>query len=223
MTSRGKFCGGEAKFWGAVALPGTPLALPLVLRVFANAMLWWSPQNLFLFADSAVKFFITNLASIEKVGLEKVGLTKQQMSTDKTVSDWIRTESNFGQIRTESNFGQIRTGSECNLYENWRIRTGLDWQIFSCIFVIILNTSKSLVVIRFYRFSQSMGVYFAINGKRSAETILQFELNCIHLCEHITLSSAVTAFFSLDLGFFLFYLRFCFFLLKICFFWLWSN
>jgi len=39
MTSRGKFCGGEAKFWGAVALPGTPLALPLVLRVFANAML----------------------------------------------------------------------------------------------------------------------------------------------------------------------------------------
>jgi len=78
-----------------------------------------------------VKFFITNLASIEKVGLEKVGLekvglTKQQMSTDRTVSEWIRTESNFGQIRTESNFGQIRTGSECNLYENWRIRTGLD-------------------------------------------------------------------------------------------------
>jgi len=46
----------------------------VVLRVFANAMLWYSPQNLFLFGDSAVKCFITNLASIGKVGLEKVGL-----------------------------------------------------------------------------------------------------------------------------------------------------
>jgi len=40
-----------------------------------------------------------------------------EMSTDRTGSDWIRTDANFG---------RIRTGSDCNFFENWRIRTGSD-------------------------------------------------------------------------------------------------
>jgi len=28
--------------------------------------------------------------------------------------------------RTEANIGRIRTGSDCNFFENWRIRTGSD-------------------------------------------------------------------------------------------------
>ena len=45
-----------------------------------------------------------------------------EMSTDQ---NWIRTEANFG---------RIRTGSDCNFFENWRIRTGSDWKnlLFWC-------------------------------------------------------------------------------------------
>jgi len=45
------------------------------------------------------------------------------MSTDRSGSDWIRTEANFG---------PSRTGSDCNLFQNWRIRTGTDWENFYC-------------------------------------------------------------------------------------------
>jgi len=41
--------------------------------------------------------------------------------------------------------------------------------------VIILNVSKILVVIRYYRFAKWQ-YYFTINGKNSAENILPFEL-----------------------------------------------
>jgi len=41
--------------------------------------------------------------------------------------------------------------------------------------MIILNVSKILVVIRFYRFAKCQ-CYFTINHKSSAETILPFEL-----------------------------------------------
>jgi len=50
------------------------LSMTVVLMVFAYSMLWYSPQNFILFADSTRTFFITNLASIKKVGLKKVGL-----------------------------------------------------------------------------------------------------------------------------------------------------
>jgi len=40
-----------------------------------------------------------------------------EMSTDRTRS---------GGIKTEAKFGQIKTGSDCNFFENWRIRTGSD-------------------------------------------------------------------------------------------------
>ena len=78
-----------------------------------------------------------------------------EMSTDKTGSDWFRTEANFG----------------------W-IRTGSDWRNSCCFDVIIRNISKMLVAIRFYRFAKSWQcrIYFSINGKSSAETILQLEL-----------------------------------------------
>jgi len=39
MTSRGKFLGGQAKFWGGSGPPGTPLAPPLC------AALWVSTRD----------------------------------------------------------------------------------------------------------------------------------------------------------------------------------
>ena len=41
------------------------------------------------------------------------------MCRDRNGSDWIRTEANFG---------RIRTASDCNFFENWRMRTGSDWE-----------------------------------------------------------------------------------------------
>jgi len=40
-----------------------------------------------------------------------------EMSTDRTGSDWIRTERNFG---------RNRTGSEWNFFDDWWIRNGSD-------------------------------------------------------------------------------------------------
>ena len=81
----------------------------------------------------------------------------------------------------------FRTGSDCNFFENWRIRSGSDWQNFSCIYVIILNIWKILVVIRFYRFAKSE----CILPWMAKVLLRQFcNSNCIHLYEHITLSSS---------------------------------
>ena len=57
-------------------------------------------------------------------------------------------------IRTEANFGRIRAGSDCNFFQNWRIRTGSDSENFCYFSVIILKISKSVVVIRFHRFAK---------------------------------------------------------------------
>ena len=54
--------------------------------------------------------------------------------------------------------------------------------------MIILNVSKILVVIRFYRYAKWQ-CNFAINGKSSAETILLFELYP-RLPTYITLRSS---------------------------------
>ena len=73
----------------------------------------------------------------------------------------------------------------------WKLadRTGSDWQNFSCIFVIILNISKVLVVIRFCRFAK----WDCILPWMAIALLRQFFIsNCIHLCEHITLSSSST-------------------------------
>jgi len=66
---------------------------------------------------------------------------------------WARIRTGSEWIRTEGNFGRIRTRSDCNLF-NWRSRTGgLDRTEKICCFdVIILTTSKILVVMWFYRF-----------------------------------------------------------------------
>ena len=61
-----------------------------------------------------------------------LGETKgQRWARDRTGSDWIRTEANFG-----------------------RMRTGSDWVNFCCFNVIILKISKILVVIPFHRFAK---------------------------------------------------------------------
>jgi len=72
-------------------------------------------------------------------------------------------------------WARIRTGSDRNFFETWRIRSGSDWENIFCFKVIILNVSKILVVIQFYRFAEWQ-CNFAINDKCSAETILPFEL-----------------------------------------------
>jgi len=93
---------------------------------------------------------------------------------------WARIRSGSDWIKTETNFGRIRAGSDCNSFENWRIRTGSDWENFCCFNVIILKISKILVVIRFNWFAK-WWCTFCLNG-----TILQFK----HLCSHIRLSSS---------------------------------
>ena len=68
---------------------------------------------------------------------------------------------------------------ELQFFENWRIRTGSDWENFCYFNVIILKTPKILVLIRFHRFVKPVNgsVYFAIKCKNSPGTILQFELH----------------------------------------------
>jgi len=48
---------------------------------------------------------------------------QQRCARIRTGSDWITTEANFG---------RIRTGSDCNFFENWRIRTGSEWKNVCC-------------------------------------------------------------------------------------------
>jgi len=43
----------------------------------------------------------------------------QRSAHIRTGSDWIRSEANFG---------RNRTGSDCNFFENWRIKTGSHWE-----------------------------------------------------------------------------------------------
>ena len=73
-------------------------------------------------------------------------------------------------------WARIRTGSDCNFFEDWRIRTGSDWENIFFFIVTILNVSKILVVIPFYRLAKWQ-CNFAINDKSSAEAILPFELH----------------------------------------------
>ena len=89
-------------------------------------------------------------------------------------------------IRDEHGSGLDRTGSGLKPIFG-RIRAGSDWQNFSCIYVIILNISKILVVTRFYRFAK----WECILPWMAKALLRQFcNSNCIHLCEHITLSSS---------------------------------
>ena len=67
-----------------------------------------------------------------------------------TYQRWARIRTGWDWIKTEANFCQIRTWSDCNFFENWRMRSGLDWENFCCFNVIILKISKILVVMRFH-------------------------------------------------------------------------
>ena len=99
-----------------------------------------------------------------------------EMSTDRTGSDFIRTEANFGRIWARSGLH----------FFYWRIKTGLEWENFFCIYVIIVNISKILVVIRFYRCVK----WECIFPWMAKALLRQFcNSNCIHLCAHIMLSS----------------------------------
>jgi len=56
--------------------------------------------------------------------------------------------------QTNQRWARIRTGSDCNFFDNWRTRTGSDWENFCCFNVIILKISKIMVVIWFHRFAK---------------------------------------------------------------------
>ena len=96
--------------------------------------------------------------------LEAIYTRDQRWTRIRIGSDWIRTEAYFG---------RIRTGSDCNFLDR---KTGSDWENILCFNVIILNVSKILVLIRFYRYAKWQ-CNFAINDKSSAGTILPFLLN----------------------------------------------
>jgi len=34
--------------------------------------------------------------------------------------------------QTNQRWARIRTGSDCNFFDNWRTRTGSDWENFCC-------------------------------------------------------------------------------------------
>jgi len=100
---------------------------------------------------------------------------------------WAHIRTGIGQDQDWSQFWPDRTGSDCNFFENWRIKTVSDRQNFSCICVIILNISTILVVIQFYRLAK----WKCILPWMAKALLRQFcNSNCTHLCEHITLSSS---------------------------------
>jgi len=82
----------------------------------------------------------------------------------------------WARIWSEATFGRIRTGSYCNISEIWRIRTGSDWENFSCFKVIrLLRTYQKFQLSLDFTDLLNGSVHLAINGKISAETILQFD------------------------------------------------
>jgi len=87
----------------------------------------------------------------------------------------------MGRIRTEA---RTRTGSDCNFFQNWRIRTASDSENFCCFNVIILKTSKILVVIRFHRIAKWQCIFC----HQMQKLCWDYFANCIHCCLHITLS-----------------------------------
>jgi len=99
---------------------------------------------------------------------------------------WERVRTGSDWFRTEANFGRIRIGSDCIFFENWRIRAGSDWENFCCFNVIILNISKIVGVIRFYRFVKVVHILPLM-----AKALLGiFGIsNCIHPCPYITIIS----------------------------------
>jgi len=80
--------------------------------------------------------------------LFRIKMNSRLSAEMSTGQDWIELD------QTEANFVGNGTGSDYNFFENGWIRTGLNWQIFIILIVIILNISKILVVIRFYRFAK---------------------------------------------------------------------
>jgi len=87
---------------------------------------------------------------------DRVSRQKQWCVTypHRTEQRWARISNGSDCIRTEANFCRIRTGLDCSFFEKWRIRTGLDWENFCDFNANIINISRILVVIRFYRFAK---------------------------------------------------------------------
>jgi len=82
----------------------------------------------FVAAFDAEAFNCTELLKSYLVGGNRI-TNFQRWARIRTGSDWIRTEANFG---------RIRTGLDCNFFEDWRSRTGSDWENIFCFNVIIL-------------------------------------------------------------------------------------
>ena len=98
------------------------------------------------------------------------------MSTDQ---DWIGLDQDW------SHFWPDQDWIGLQFFEIWRITTGSDWENF-CFNVIILNISKISVVIR----PIGLMVVYILPSMAKALLGQFYNLNCIHLCPHITLSSS---------------------------------
>jgi len=81
-----------------------------------------------------------------------------------------------------------RTASHCNLFQNWRTRTGSDWEIFVVLMWLFWNYQQFYLWSDFTGF-RNVSVYFAIKCKNSVVDFF-FNSNCIHLYSHITLTSS---------------------------------
>ena len=93
----------------------------------------------------------------------------QEMSTDQ---DWIWLDQNWSQFWPDQDW--------IGLQFFWKF-ANQDWIVLRKFLLFRCDCSehiKMLVANRFYRFAKSRQcrTYFSINGKRSAETISQFEL-----------------------------------------------
>jgi len=68
-----------------------------------------------------------------------------EMSTDQ---HWIGLDQDWSQFWPDQDWIGLQ------FFENWRIRTGSDWENFCRFNVIILKISKILVLNRFHRFAK---------------------------------------------------------------------
>ena len=114
-----------------------------------------------------------------------------EMSTDQ---DWIGLDQDWSQFWPDQDWIGLQ------FFENWRIRTGSDWENIWCFCVIIMNISKLLVVIRFHRIanwsciyktSNRLVVYILPSISKALLGIL-WNSNCIHRYPHITLILVAT-------------------------------
>ena len=98
-----------------------------------------------------------NLAEQDWIGFNflqiRIGLRLKNLSVRSSLTATIN-EHGSGLDRTGSGLTPISAGTRLQFFWKLADRTGSDWENFWCFCAIILNISKILVVIWFYRFAK---------------------------------------------------------------------